>query len=506
MKMKKVIALALVGLMVAGCLVGCGSKKSGNKAANSTKDIQISYWRSGLGEDWLKNVIEGFEKKYPEYNVEYTASASTPATTAGWGLEETDTVDIYMSGKLSETKWMEPLNDLLEKTADGDTKPLKEKFQASYLEAEVIDGNYYGLTWGGGIIGFVYNKEMFKDAGIKQLPRTTDELVLICDTLNDADITPLCHFISDGYYSFMNNAWWAQYEGMDNWMDFWQNPTEDKMATKDGRYEVMKVHEKLNKESNVLLGSNSDAHVSMQTKFMEGQCAMMLNGSWLASEMSHVGKMDQFEMMKTPVISSITKKLDSVKTEPELRKLITAIDSVTDGTKTEDSYKDGDNYLVEGKSVSAHDWEYVRSARNMTPINYTGTTCHIPNYSNAKDGAKLFLEYMYSDEGYSIYLDTLHIAMPLNLSEGEIKTDEWNSFEKNQAELFGKTETIVPHVLGSQHKLFLDGGADPFCDYLFVGLMGAKNEADRITADEAWEKVETTVRERYEGTWMANIK
>ena len=260
--MKKVISLVLAGVLVMGCFTGCGNKGGAGKA-NSATDIQISYWHAGLGVEWLEALIKGFEAKYPEYNVEYTASASSTAVKAAFGLSDTDTVDLYMGGKMTEFEYLEPLNDVLDATADGDTKPLKEKFLPSYLETEVYGDKYYGLTWGGGIIGFVYNKTLFNQANITQLPRTTDELVLVCDTLNDEGITPMCHFISDGYYKFMNYAWWAQYDGMDNWMDFWQNPSEEKMATQDGRYEVMKVHEKLNRPENVLTGSNSDSHVSM---------------------------------------------------------------------------------------------------------------------------------------------------------------------------------------------------------------------------------------------------
>ena len=503
--MKKVISLALIGAMMVACIAGCG-KKGGGKAANSATDIQIAYWHSGLGVDWLEAIIAAFEEKYPEYNVEYTGSASTTAVRAAFGIEDTDTVDLYMTGKLTEFEYLEPLNDILDATADGDKQALKDKFFDSYLETEEYKGNYYSLTYGGGVIGFVYSKKLFDQAGITQLPRTTDELVLTCDILNDANITPMCHFISDGYYKFINYAWWAQYDGMENWVDFWQNPSEEKMATKDGRYEVMKVHEKLNTPNNVLGGSNSDSHVSMQTKFLEGQCAMMLNGSWLASEMSHVGKFDDYAMMKTPVISSITNKLKTVKTEPELRKLITAIDNVTDGVETEDAYKDGKGYNVQGLKVSAEDWAYVKAARNSMPINYGGEVCQIPNYSNAKEGAKKFLQFMYSDEGYKIYLDSLHITMPLALSEGEIDTASWNAFEQNQAELFAKTEQTVPHILLSQHDIFLNGGAEPFCEYMFVGLMCAKNESDRVTADKAWETVEGTVKDRYVNTWMKNVE
>lgn len=503
---KRIISLLLVGVLVIGTFSGCGGKGKAKKGGTSSQDVEISYWHTGLGVEWLDRLIEAFNKEHPEYNVYYNASASEDAATAGFGLADTDTVDLYMTGKEYDTRYLEPLTDLLDSTLPGDKKTLKEKFDSSYLGMEETDGNYYSLTYGGGILGFVYNKDIFSANGITQLPRTTDELALVCTTLKDNKVTPLCHFKSGGYYHFMNEVWFAQYDGLDYYFDFYKNPSKKKMTTKDGRYEAIKVHEKINNPDNVLQGSNSDSHVSIQTKFLEGQCAMMLTGSWLSSEMNNSNKIDTFAMMKTPVISSITDKLTTVKGEMELRKLITAIDNVTDGVETIETYKKGDSYVVDGKKISAKDWEYVEAARNSMAANYSGETCYIPNYSNAKDGAKEFLKFMYSDAGYKVYTDTLHITLPMSLSEGEIDTSNWNAFEQGQADLFAKTKQSICNDIMSKHKLFTDGGANSFALYEFTSLMCAKNEADRVNADQAWQEIVTRINDKYDNEWMLNIK
>ena len=502
---KRVLAMVLVGVLALGLMAGCG-KKGGNKGGNSATDVEISYWHAGLGDEWLDVLVKAFNEKHPEYNVYYKGTADFEAANAAFGLEDVDTVDLYLAAKEYDTKYLEPLNEILDTTVEGESKSIKEKFDASYLAQEELDGKYYNLTYGGGIMGFVYSKSLFEKVGIKQLPRTTDELAVVCATLSDNDITPLCHFKPNGYYWYLCDVWFAQYNGMDYYYDFYTDPSKEKMTSQDGRYKVMQAMEKIIKPEYTLQGSNSDEHVTMQTKFLEGECGMMFTGSWLASEMSNSDKVDNFAMMKTPVISSIIDKLKTVKTEPDLRKVIAAIDNVTDGVETVDTYKKGDAYEVEGKKVSAEDWDTIKAARNTMAANYAGETAYIPTYSNAQEGAKEFLKFMYSDEGYKIYLDSLHITMPLSLSEGEIDSSSWNAFEQNQAELFAKTEQTVPHVLLSQHDLFLNGGAEPFTEYMFVGLMCAKNEADRVTADEAWTQVESTVKDRYVNTWMKNIE
>ena len=214
---KRILAVLLTGAMLLG-LTACGG--GGEKIGNSTTDIEISYWNSGLDEDWLKNMVAAFEAKYPEYNVEYTATASDTAASSSFGLEDVDTVDLYLTVKLFDHSEMEPLNDILDAVAPGDTKPLKEKFNQLYLELEKArDGNYYGLTYGGGVLSLVYNKQMFADVGITQLPRTTDELAAVCDRLARANKVPLAHYQDGGYWSFIGELWFAQADGLDYYLN-----------------------------------------------------------------------------------------------------------------------------------------------------------------------------------------------------------------------------------------------------------------------------------------------
>lgn len=511
-KMKKSLAILMISVLSASCLAGCGG--DGNNKEGSAKEIEISYWNSGLGTDWLDAVINAFEEKYPEYKVTYNASASAQAVTASYGHEDSDTVDLYMAQESYATQQMESLNDILERTVDGESKTIGEKLDSSYLEKEeAADGNVYQLTWGGGPVGFVYNKKLFKQAGVRTLPRTTDELANVCDALASEDIKALCHFATTGYWDYMCEVWFAQYNGMDYYInnfygctdEFGTSPSKEVFTTKDGRYEVMKACEKIVTPSYVLKGSNSNDHVTMQTEFLSGKAAMMITGSWIANEMKGAGSTDDFDIMKTPVISSITDQLTTVKKESELRKVITAIDAVTDGEKDIAEYQDGENYKVDGLSVSAADWTYIRLARNSIASNYSGEGMFIPTYSNAKEGAKKFIEFLYSDEGYTVYSDALHLALPLTMSSGELDTTEWSAIEVNMYQIMQKSEQTVTSYMMKKHPIFIGGGASIFAGYSFINKMCSSNEKDRVSASEAWEEMLKKVENQYENNWLKNI-
>ena len=512
MKLRKILAGMLVIAMTAGCLAGCGGKEGGNEnkgGDGSNTNIEMRVWNSGLGVEWLDAMIEAFEEENPEYDVTYTASAVMSAIPASFGQEDVDTVDLYMGGISYDTTYMESLDDVLEHTADGETKTLKEKFDDSYLQLQTAtDGKIYSLSYGGGVIGIVYNEELFQKAGIKQAPRTTDELAVVCNTLKSRGTTPLCHYGATGYWPWLVDAWYGQYEGMDYYLNtFYGNPTKDTFLKKDGRYEVLKAYEKFLKPEYVLSGSSSSDHVTMQTKFLSGAAAMMVNGSWLANEMESTGQeIDNFKTMKLPVLSAITDKLTTVKSDADLRKLIDAIDAVTDGEKEISEYQSGSAYQIDGKEVSAADWDYVYAARNTVPHNYGDNTAYIPKYSNAKEGAKEFLKFMYSDKGYQIYLKTLHLTLPMELSSGEVDKSDWNAFEQNQAHLMETSEQNFTMYNMGKHRIFIDGGASLFAGLTFINSFSSNNEGDRLSADEVWEKVQGIVNDNYEKNWLSNIK
>ena len=512
-KIKKLLATTLVVMLIATCFAGCGNKDGGSGGSKS--DIEINYWNSGLGTKWLDAVIEAFEEEHPEYNVTYTATADAASTVAPFGIEDTDTIDLYLALKLYDFDHMEPLDDVLNATPEGESKTIGEKFDSNYLQFEKAqDGKCYTLTYGGGISGIVYNKKMFKDAGITQLPRTTDELASVCDTFYSDGIAPFCHFKPSGYWSYLTEAFFVQYDGLDYYLNtFYANkdangnsPSIDVFKAEDGRYEALKAYEKFLTPDYVLAGSNSSEHVTMQTKFINGEAAMMANGSWLANEMASTGSTENFETMLMPVISSITNKLTTVKKESDLRKLISAIDSVVSGEKEISEYQDGENYSVDGISVSAADWEYVRKARYTMPANYAEESAFIPSYSNAKEGAKEFLKFLYSDKGIKIYSDALHMILPINLSDGELDTSKWSNFEKCQYELYKSTEQFVTKDSSSKHKIFTYGSAQSLASYEYINRLSTNNVTDRQSAKEIWESVLKKIDTDYENNWLQNIK
>ena len=524
--MKKWLAVLMVTVLSLTCLVGCGgdSKTGTDRNGKDTagrKEISISYWKAGLGTDWLEAVAAAFEEKYPEYYVNVMSSSATSTVKATWEMPEVDEYDLYLAAKHYDTTYMEPLDTLLDTTADGDSKTIREKFNSGYLAfEEAADGHYYTLTFGGGVAGLVYNTELFEEAGITQYPRTSDELVLVCDTLYSKKITPLCHFYNNGkicgYYDYMIQLYQVQYDGSDYVANNFykctdetgKTPSKEIFTKEDGRYKTLLAFEKFITPEYTLLGSNTKSHTEIQTEFLNDKAAMMINGSWLENEMSSVAEnVDKFTEVRIPVLSAIIDRLSTVKNDSVLRKVVSAIDQVTAGEKQLSDFASGEDYVVEGVTVSKADWDIVWEARNTVPANYSESSAWIPNYADEKEGAMKFLEFLYSDEGYKVYTDTLNLPLPMSLSTGEaVDTSTWSAFEKLQFDFLSTAENIANDGYSGIHRIFTDGGAEKMAGIGWIDDLCSQNAADRMTADEIWKDILKTVEDNYTTTWLENIK
>lgn len=517
-KITRLLALTLAIIMVAVCFAGCGNNR-GNAAGkgNTAKDIKVSYWNSGYGSEWIEQMAERFEKAYPEYNVELNISASDKSLVQSFGLDDIDDTDLYaLSAPLTKIEYFEPLNGVLEMTAKGDSMTVGEKFNQDYVKRVTHpDGNIYVFpTVSSGNMSVVYNKKILKDNGISY-PRTTTELTVAADTLYENGISAIVSYKGAGYWQYALPVWYAQYEGLDYFNNNFlacvdpetgKSPSKEVFTRKDGRYEVLKALQGIFTPDYVLPGSNSQSHTIMQTFFVQGKGAFMMNGGWLENEAKSAGTMEDFGVGRLPLVSSITNKLTTVKNEMDLRELITAVDNVLDGVKAESEYKSGDNYNVNGMTVSAADWKHIQSARQTTYGSSGNSGFYIPKYSTAIEGAKTFLAYMYSEENVKAIAKNNHYGVG-GIKNGivEIDTSDWTPLSKEFYTLQTTFTSYVAETSIHAHEIFTDGGASIWAGVGFIPHYFSNNPADRWTADQVWDKIVSTVNAKYTVNWLANI-
>lgn len=200
--LKKLMAMAAVAAM-ATSLVACGSSDDSNNSNNSNSDADSSSDEGGsasdmksydqivLGEDYtdlsadlkflthktdavdstFASYIEEFQKMYPNINIEYEGitdyanDITTRLTTGDWG-------DICMVPTTVDKDELE--NYFLKFGTKAD---LSKTYEANMLNNYAYGEDVYGIPSMANVQGVVYNRKVFEQAGITELPKTPEEFL-----------------------------------------------------------------------------------------------------------------------------------------------------------------------------------------------------------------------------------------------------------------------------------------------------------------------------------------
>ena len=180
-------AVALVAVAsVIGLTAGCsGDSEESTDDGVMSGDITVLTWRTDLLEDGtLDGYKAEFEKKYPDVDVtfegitDYEGEVRTRMNTDDYG----DVLGI--PGTITP----EQLPDFFEPL--GTTEELAKEYR--FVNDKSFDGNSYGIAVVGNAQGLVYNKKIWEEAGVTELPTSPEEFIAALDAIaTTTDAIPL---------------------------------------------------------------------------------------------------------------------------------------------------------------------------------------------------------------------------------------------------------------------------------------------------------------------------
>lgn len=184
-----VAAAVLLSTVMAGCSKGsetaAGTKEGGNSGEGSGSPVTIDFWFPWGGDyqkDFKANVVDPFEKKYPNIKVKMTFVETTGSTQAsdklltaiaGGNPPDAALFDRFLIGQWAAKGSLEDLTPFVK--ADG----IQESDYYPGLWAEAVyKGKVYCLPWGTDNRAMYYNKTLMKEAGLdpNAPPKTIEEL------------------------------------------------------------------------------------------------------------------------------------------------------------------------------------------------------------------------------------------------------------------------------------------------------------------------------------------
>ena len=421
--------------------------------------LDVYLWSSGNGKEYMEAILNAFKAKNPDVNINFTPSASVEGKDI-YQDPDNVTTDIYfttMSNYMAYTDYFEPLNGVLNMEVDGTTVGAK-------LGADTVtsitadDNNVYALPWSNSVTGFVYNETVFTSKGF-EIPKTTNQLIELCRDISSEELTPFIHYVE--YWNYPILAWMAQYVGVSEFSKYWKGIYTDENGIEKAndialfrdnvaKQEALKVlPQLLTPNGFTVVGTNNLSHTTAQTKFLDGQAVMTPSGSWMENEMKNTTSSSTFKMMKYPVISALGTKLGI--SEDQLVALVAYVDGDADATQK--AYAEG---------AGAQYVERVKEARNIVYSEKLQFHAVIPKNSPAKDVAKRFLAFYYSDEALAIAESVSGMILPATYSNGSTRKNPQNdtAFVKSCSDIValkGKTverNYMVPIFYNTEIQMF----------------------------------------------------
>jgi raffinose/stachyose/melibiose transport system substrate-binding protein len=291
--MKKLLLLSISMLLVLGILAGCTSNNksesaSGNSDSGSGGDgdvvtLNLFQFKVEIA-DQLQAMINEFEKEHPNIKVklESVGGGADYGAALKAKFASGEEPDIFNNGGFKELElWKEHLADLSGEPWAEHVLPIGK---APMTDA---DGKLYGMPVNLEGYGFVYNKDLFEKAGIKETPKTLSELK---DAVKKLDAAGIKAF-SAGY-----GEWWVIGQHLLN-IPFAQQ--DDPTAFIDGLYDgstsivgneqFKQFKDVIDTEIKYANGNPLTTDYNTQvTLFASGETAILQQGNWTENMITEI--------------------------------------------------------------------------------------------------------------------------------------------------------------------------------------------------------------------------
>lgn len=461
MKLRKFLLPLVTATTALLAVTGCTqSVKVGGEAT-----IQIKSYKAGYGTDFLHEMISKYQEAHPEISfeiVEESALLDGEKTAAEIAIPKKNQIDLYFITGLDvnylvkrsssilnkrDVTLLEPLDDIFEGKAIGldgkeEEETIKSRFFGGFEELIRYEGEFpkwrgtiFTLPWADASTGLFVNKKVLDKYNV-EIPLTSNEFTGAVRTIytNGAsqDNYPFSWGGANaaGYWQYLYETWFAQYTGVEKFNNFMNcDPGNGKIVEEGYKvYEDVGILKTLEAMFDILdlnyspKGSRSKTHMEAQTEFFTGRTAFMIDGDWILNEM----KRDYYEygkdiiMIGAPILSSIGEEIGI--TDAQLHDLVVMIDE----HKT--------NAEIKAVIPSLTDEQIARvvAARSVHDTVGAGHQIVIPSYADAKEAAKDFVRFFYSNDGCRIFRNFANANLPLSykIEDGDTNTPFQQSLDK----------------------------------------------------------------------------
>lgn len=299
MKFKKVTALLLTGMLTVTMFVGCSSGKQSDAGKDSSGKTTITMLYQGVPSDTdftTGKLADMVAEEFPDLELEITALPQEQYYTAlKTKLASGECADMILVQPrhgganavltLAEAGYLEPLTDMECIQAEPD----------SAKEDMMYDGEVYAVSTGMSLLGTWYNKDIFEQYNL-EVPTNWNEFLNCCEVLKEAGIQPIVMGDKDmaviqfGLYQLAANQIYPDNPDFDE-----QLITGETKFTDEGTWDkILEMYKTLYDKGYVDPSSQGMGQQQAQQKFIDGEAAMTIDGSFSHPALYAQGE-DDFE-------------------------------------------------------------------------------------------------------------------------------------------------------------------------------------------------------------------
>lgn len=289
MKIQRVLACVLAGVLSASALAGCSQKGSSSGVENAGGKIDgkgatlkvLTHRTDRLkdgGDGSLEEMTKAFEEKYNckvEYQgfTSYASDVSTMLTTKDYG----DVLMIPDTVKLVDlSNFFEPL---------GTYEEMGKKW--NWANYKMYENTVYGISHAGTASGILYNTKVWKEAGITELPKTPAEFIECLKKIK-ANTSAIPFYTEYADASWTITQWQSlviSASGDPNYENRILEEKEDLFKDGEGYYTVYKLLFDIFSDPTLMEEDHATTDwEGSKPAFAEGKIGTLVLGSWAISQ------------------------------------------------------------------------------------------------------------------------------------------------------------------------------------------------------------------------------
>lgn len=302
MNKKGIAAVFLAGVMTAGTLAGCGNSKSPSSSSesqttsNGSNVVVINYPTFQCGTNTAAPVCDELIK---EFNEQYKGQYEIKKEDIPGDQNYIDKIKVQLgTGDLPPVIYGAGYNLLdlvLQKDLAVDLTDAvnsdpewKSIYNDTAMTVNSRNDKIYASSSEGNTIGYFYNKELFKQAGISEPAKTWEEFFDQLEKLKNAGITPMSMDTADS--AWVTQLWMGAMVGTssDDGLKLMQtmNPTDYNIPEMtDAATRIQEIF-----KNYTTVDAVGGKYENAANNFLSGQTAMIANGPWMIGDFSDTSK------------------------------------------------------------------------------------------------------------------------------------------------------------------------------------------------------------------------